>query len=82
LAQIPGATYIERTSVHSPSYVIKTKKAIKRAFENQIQERGFSMVEILSMCPTYWGMDALQATKHIEDEVTRYFPLGVLLDKG
>lgn len=82
LAQIPGATYIERTSVHSPSYVIKTKKAIKRAFENQLQERGFSMIEILSMCPTYWGMDSIQATKHIEDEVTRFFPLGVLIDKG
>ncbi len=82
LAQIPGATYIERTSVHSPSYVLKTKKAIKRAFENQLQERGFSLVEILSMCPTYWGMSPVQATERIESEITRVFPLGVLIDRG
>ncbi len=57
---------------------MKTKKAIKKAFETQIRNEGFSMVEILSMCPTYWGLSSVEACKRIEDEVAKTYPLGVL----
>ncbi|MDD4981426.1 MAG: thiamine pyrophosphate-dependent enzyme, partial [Candidatus Omnitrophica bacterium] len=56
LALLPGVKYIERTSLHSPQEIIKTKRAVKQAFSNQIEGLGFSLVEILSPCPTYWGM--------------------------
>jgi len=78
IAVLSGAAYIERTSVHSPKDIIKTKKAIKRAFQNQIDNKGFSMVEVLSMCPTYWGMSPVEAVRHIENAVTKTYPLGVL----
>ena len=78
IALLDGAKFIERTSVHAPKHIVKTKKAIKRAFETQIKNEGFSMVEILSMCPTYWGLSPVDACKRIGDEVVRVYPLGVL----
>ena len=80
VALLPGAAFIERTSVHSPKEILKTKKAIKRAFEAQLDNKGFSMVEVLSMCPTYWGMDPAEATRHIASAVTKTYPLGILND--
>lgn len=76
LAQLPGVKYIERTSLHSPQEIIKTKKAIKQAFVNQIEENGFSLVEILSSCPTYWGVSAKDALGWIKDVMAKEFPLG------
>ena len=78
IAVLEGARYIERTSVHSPRAILSTKKAIKRAFEHQLKEEGFSMVEILSMCPTYWGLEPVEACKRIEKEIIKEYPLGVL----
>lgn len=78
IAVLPGARFVERTSVHSPREILRTKKAIKKAFEIQIENGGFSMVEILSMCPTYWGMSPAEATKRIANEVVKTYPLGVL----
>ena len=78
LAVLEGAKYIERTSVSSPKEVLKTKRAIKKAFEIQMKNEGFSLVEILSMCPTYWGMSAIDSCKRIENEILKTYPWGVL----
>lgn len=77
LSVLDGACYLERTSVHAPANVIKTKKAIKKAFTYQMEGRGFSMVEILSQCPTDWAMTPLQSIEKIKNEMIPYFPLGV-----
>ncbi|MFY9402913.1 MAG: thiamine pyrophosphate-dependent enzyme [Candidatus Omnitrophota bacterium] len=76
LALLPGVKYIERVSLHSAQEVIKTKRAVKQAFLNQIEGVGFSMVEILSPCPTYWRLSAVEALKRIKEEVVKEFPLG------
>jgi 2-oxoglutarate ferredoxin oxidoreductase subunit beta len=76
LALLPGVKYIERTSLHSPQEIIKTKKAIKQAFSNQIEGVGFSLVEILSPCPTYWGMAPKASLDWIRDTMSKEFPLG------
>lgn len=76
LAVLPGVKYIERTALYSPAEVIKTKKAITRAFKNQMENVGFSMVEILSPCPTYWDMSPKQALDWIKDVMAKEFPLG------
>lgn len=76
LAILPAVRYIERTSLQSPAEVIKTKKAIKQAFKNQMDDIGFSLIEILSPCPTYWSMSPKQALDWIRDVMTKEFPLG------
>ncbi len=78
LALLPGVKYVERVSLHSLPEIIKTKQAIKKAFENQIKGVGFSLVEILSPCPTYWGLPARQALNWIKDVMIKEFPLGVI----
>ena len=80
LATIAGAKYIERTSVHTAPNVIKTKNAIKKAFETQVNNGGFSMVEILSTCPTNWKLDPVKSLKYVNDNMTKVFPLGVYKD--
>ena len=76
LALLPGACYIERVSLHSPQEVLKAKRAIKQAFENQINNLGFSLVEILSPCPTYWGLSPKESLDWIRDIMQKEFPLG------
>jgi 2-oxoglutarate ferredoxin oxidoreductase subunit beta len=76
LAQLPGSAYITRVSVSSPAHVIKARQAVKRAFETQIAGRGFSMVEILSTCPTNWGMTPRDSLKWLEEKMMPVFPLG------
>ena len=76
LAQLPAVKFIERNSLHSPQEVIKTKKAIKEAFENQINQIGFSMVEVLSPCPTYWNLSPKEALDWIREVMVKEFPLG------
>ncbi len=78
LALLPGVKYIERVSLHSPQEIIKTKRAIKKAFMNQIEGVGFSLVEILSPCPTYWGLSPRQALDWIKEVMLKEFPLGVI----
>jgi 2-oxoglutarate ferredoxin oxidoreductase subunit beta len=77
LQSLEGASYLERTSVHTAQNVIKTKKAIKRAFQNQIDGKGFSLVEVLSMCPTGWEATPLNSLKYIADKMMPLYPLGV-----
>ncbi|MFH1878228.1 MAG: thiamine pyrophosphate-dependent enzyme [Candidatus Omnitrophota bacterium] len=81
MALLPGAAYLERTSVDSPGEIRKTKKAIKKAFGVQLAKKGFSMVEILSPCPTYWAMDPVRAMEHIRKDVVKQYPLGVVKDE-
>jgi len=76
LALLPAVKYIERVSLHSPPEIIKAKEAIRRAFGNQIDNLGFSLVEILSPCPTYWGMSPKKAMDWIRDVMSKEFPLG------
>ena len=83
LSTIDGATYLERTTVHNAAGVIKAKNAIKKAFQNQIDGKGFSMVEVLSMCPTNWGTrldNPSEATKYVAEGMMPVFPLGVYKD--
>lgn len=78
LAVLPGVKYLERVSVHSSQEVLRAKRAIQRAFKLQIENKGFSMVEVLSMCPTYWGMTPIQSADRIKNEVATFYPLGVV----
>lgn len=81
LATIPGARYIERVSVDAPGNVRKTKKAIKKAFENQLAGKGFSMVEVLGTCNIGWGMSAVDSMQWLRDQMMTYYPLGVYKDE-
>jgi 2-oxoglutarate ferredoxin oxidoreductase subunit beta len=76
LALLPAVKYIERVALDSPQGVIKTRQAIKQAFQNQIDEVGFSLVEILSPCPTYWNLSPKSAMEWIRDVMVKEFPLG------
>jgi 2-oxoglutarate ferredoxin oxidoreductase subunit beta len=78
LATLDGVKYAERVSVFSPQEIIKAKKAIKLAFKNQIDGIGFSLVEVLSPCPTYWGVTPVEAIDWIKDKMVKQFPLGRL----
>ena len=79
--QLTAPAYLVRTSCNSPANVGKTKAAIRKAFQNQLDGKGFSMVEIVTSCPTNWGMDALQALDYIDTHMLREFPLGVFRDR-
>ncbi|MCP4322751.1 MAG: 2-oxoglutarate oxidoreductase, partial [Alteromonadales bacterium] len=76
LATIHGAAYVERVSVHNPAAIRKAKKAIKAAFECQIAGLGFSMVEVLSTCPTNWGITPIDSLEWLEENMIPYYPLG------
>ncbi len=85
LSTVDGAMYIERVSVHSAPNVMKAKAAIKKAFQNQVEGKGFSLVEVLSMCPTNWGTKAsnpAEATKFVAESMVPVYPLGVYKDAG
>lgn len=77
LATIDGVCYITRVSVNTPANMAKAKLAIKKAFELQISGAGFCLVEVLSTCPTNWGMTPLEAVKWLEQNMIPYYPLGV-----
>jgi 2-oxoglutarate ferredoxin oxidoreductase subunit beta len=80
LALANGVTYIERTAVNSPAGIRKTKKAIRKAFQAQIDDLGFSLVEILSPCPVNWKMGNLESWQWIDEVLSKEFPLGVIKD--
>jgi 2-oxoglutarate ferredoxin oxidoreductase subunit beta len=80
LALVKGAVYIERTAVNSPTNIRRTKKAIKKAFQTQIDDLGFSLVEILSPCPTNWKMGPIESWQWVDDVMKKEFPLGVVKD--
>jgi len=76
LATITGAVFVERVSVDTPANIRKTKRAIKKAFEVQIEGKGFGIVEILSTCPTNWGLTPIESIKWLQDNLMPYYPLG------
>jgi 2-oxoglutarate ferredoxin oxidoreductase subunit beta len=80
LALAKGSAYIERTAVSSPAHILKTKKAITHAFHVQLKGYGFSLVEVLSPCPTNWKMSPIEACRWIDEFMVTQYPLGVLKD--
>lgn len=76
LATVNGSAYIARVAVAGPKYVVQAKRAIKKAFEIQMKGVGYSLVEVLSHCPTYWHLTPAEATKFVEEKMTGYYPLG------
>jgi 2-oxoglutarate ferredoxin oxidoreductase subunit beta len=81
LAEIPGSAYIARVSVNSPKAIRQAKSALAEAFQCQLNREGFSLVEVLSMCPTNWKMSPLEACQWIDEVMAEYFPQGVLVDR-
>jgi len=67
-------------SVHNPAHVRRAKQAVKRAFQTQIDKKGFSLIEFISTCPVNWGMTPNQALKWAEENMIAYYPLGVFRD--
>lgn len=81
LSALDAPYYIERVAVNNVKNVLAAKKAIKRAFTNQVNGNGFSLVEVISSCPTNWGMTPVNALKWIDENMIPYYPLGVYKDK-
>ena len=77
-SMLDGATYLERVAVNKPAGVIKTKKAIAKAFQHQLDGRGFSLVEILAPCPTNWKMGSIESCRWIDEVMCKQFPLGLV----
>ena len=82
LSHISGAVYVNRVSTHSPQHIAKTKTAIKEAFLVQLNNLGYSFVEVLSICPTNWNMTPMQSIKWVETDMLPYFKLGKIKDPG
>ena len=78
IAQLNGAAYVVRTSLATPAKIMATKKALKKAFEIQLEGLGYTLVEVLSPCPTNWKMTAPEACRWIDDMMTTQYPLGVI----
>ena len=82
LAALDGPTYLERVTVNNVKNVKKAKKAILKAFRNQVEGKGFSLIEVVSTCPTNWGMTPQKALEWIDEKMLPQYPLGVFCDKG
>lgn len=80
LSTLDGVAYAERVSVDCVPNIRKAKAAIKKAFENQVNKKGFSIVEVLSSCPTNWGLTPIEALDWLRDNMIPYYPLGVYKD--
>ena len=78
LSTLDGCVYAERVCVTDIPHLNKAKKAIRKAFEKQMAGEGFTFVEVLSTCPTNWGMTALKANEWLKNEMAAYYPLGVI----
>ena len=82
LSEVDGAEYIERVAVNNIKNIKAAKKAIKKAFQNQIDGKGFSLIEVISSCPTNWGMTPQKALEWIDEKMIPYYPLGVYKDRS
>ena len=80
LATIDGAKYVARVTVDKPANIAKAKKAIKKAFQTQLEGKGFAIVEVLSACPTNWGLAPNEALQWLRDNMIPYYPLGTFKD--
>lgn len=81
LSQIDGATYIERVAVNNVKNIKNARKAILKAFKNQVEGKGFSLIEVISTCPTNWGLSPADALRFADEKMIPYYPLGVYKDK-
>ncbi|MBQ7953457.1 MAG: 2-oxoglutarate oxidoreductase, partial [Clostridia bacterium] len=82
LSTLDGPSYIARVATDSVPHIKEAKKAIKKAFENQINGKGFSLVEVVSTCPTNWGMTPQKALEWVDTNMLPYYPLGVYKDRS
>ena len=82
LSTLDGAEYLERVAVNNVKNVKNAKKAIKKAFQNQVEGKGFSLVEVVSSCPTNWGLTPQKALEWIDEKMIPYYPLGVYKDRS
>ena len=80
LSTLDGVALAQRVTVDSVKNVNAAKKAIKKGFENQIAKRGYSIIEVVSTCPTNWGLTPKDAVKWLQDNMLPYYPLGVYKD--
>lgn len=80
VAQLDGSYYIERVSVDKVAAVAKTKRAIKKAFQNAIDGKGYNLIEVLSICPTNWGLNTEDSLKWLRENMIPMYPLGVKKD--
>ncbi len=81
LSELDGAAYLERVAVNNVKNIKNAKKAIKKAFQNQVEGKGFSLIEVVSTCPTNWGLTPEKALEWVEEKMIPYYPLGVYKDK-
>lgn len=81
LATLPGVAYLARETLISPRHVMRAKRALKKAFQCQMEAKGFSLVELLSICPSWWYMDVLESLERIEKEIIPQYPLGTFVEK-
>ena len=80
ISTLDGACYVERVSVDNIANLTKAKKAIKKAFDNSIKGLGYSFIEVLSTCPTNWGLSPIDSLKWLRENMIPYYPLGVKKD--
>jgi 2-oxoglutarate/2-oxoacid ferredoxin oxidoreductase subunit beta len=81
LATLEGTAYVSRVAVNTPANLMKAKKAVRKAFEMQLEGIGFSFVELVLSCPTNWGLNALDANRRVADAMIPYFPLGTFKER-
>ncbi len=82
IAQLDAPVYVTRQALYDTRRIMDCTKAVKKAFQNQVEGRGYSLVEILATCPTNWHMSPIQSNQHVADTVTKVFPLGDLVNRG
>ncbi len=80
IASLPGTAYSARVSCHSPAHIRKARQAVRRAFQAQLEQKGFAMVELLSACPTNWRLSPAKSLEHMQEMMLPAFPLGVFKD--
>ena len=80
MATLSGTALAQRVAIDSVPHIREAKKAIRKAFENEKAKRGLSIIEVLSTCPTNWGMTPLEAMERVRTEMIPYYPLGVYKD--
>ena len=81
LQTLPGVGHLAREALHGPKYVLRAKRSLKKAFQCQIQNKGFSLVELLSICPSCWQMGIFESLERIEQEIIPQYPLGTFVEK-
>jgi 2-oxoglutarate ferredoxin oxidoreductase subunit beta len=82
LATLDGPALIQRVAVDSVKNILEAKKAIKKAFRYQTEQKGFTLIEVLSTCPTNWGLSPVEALGWLRENMMKRYPLGVYKDIG